>query len=242
MLKDFNIQLYSVRCEVWRTGLPAVLERLSGIGYTGVEFAGYGGLPVDETHLLLQQNGLRSVGTHVGLERLERAFDEEMAYNKELGTEFIIVPSAPFGSAEEVRQTAARLNALAPRVKKHGFRFAFHNHGTEFERDGPLCRLEDMMALCPDVEIQLDVFWASKMGCDCLSFIEKHTPRVSSLHIKQMDADGENVDLGDGVLDFKAMIQTGMTNGIGYFVHEQEAFSGDAFESLENGFKHIMSL
>lgn len=242
LIKDFNIQLYSVRREVWRMGLPAVLDKLGRIGYSGVEFAGYGDLPVDEMLLLLQQNGLRSVGTHVGLDRLEWAFDEEMAYNKALGTTFIIVPSAPFSGPEDIRRTAARLNALAPKVKQHGFRFVFHNHGVEFEKDCCQYRLEEMMALCPDVEIQLDVFWAAKMGCDCVDFIRKHAPRVCSLHIKQYDDSGESCDLGDGVLDFSALIQTGLEHGITNFVHEQEEFDGDAYEGLENGYRHIMSL
>jgi sugar phosphate isomerase/epimerase len=242
IISDFSIQLYSVRREIWRAGLPAALEELGRIGYTGVEFAGYGDLPVDEMLTYLQQNGMKSAGTHIGLDWLEWAFEREMEYNKALGTEFIIVPSAPFGNAEEVRLTAARLNALAPRVKDHGFRFAFHNHDIEFERDGAQYRLEDMMELAPDVEIQLDVFWAANKGCDIEAFIRKHGGRVTSLHIKQRDAEGESVDLGDGVLDFKAIIQTGLECGINSFVHEQEEFSGDAFEGLENGFEHIMSL
>jgi sugar phosphate isomerase/epimerase len=134
------------------------------------------------------------------------------------------------------------MNELAPRVKDRGFRFAFHNHGIEFERDGAQYRLEDMMELCPDVEIQLDVFWASLMGCDCAEFIKKHAGRVSSLHIKQMDKNGESVDLGDGVLDFGLLIRTGLENGVSCFVHEQEEFAGDAYEGLENGYRHIMSL
>jgi sugar phosphate isomerase/epimerase len=242
IIKDFNIQLYSVRQEVWRKGLPHVLWRLGKIGYTGVEFAGYGDLPVDEVISMLKEHGLKSAGTHVGLDTLEWAFEHEMAYNKALGTELIIVPSAPFSNPEEVRQTAKRLNALAPKVKAHGFRFAFHNHGVEFERDGANYRIEDMMELCPEVDIQLDVFWASKMGCDCNAFVKKHAPRVISLHIKQYDESGESADLGDGVLDFKSIIQNGLDCGIGNFVHEQEDFSGCMFEGLANGYKHIMSL
>ncbi|MCL2003482.1 MAG: sugar phosphate isomerase/epimerase [Oscillospiraceae bacterium] len=242
IISEFSIQLYSTRREIWREGLPSVMEKLARIGYAGVEFAGYGDLPVDEMASMLQKNGLKPVGAHIGLDRLEWAFDEEIAYHRTLGTTFLIIPAAPFANAEEVKQTAARLNALAPRVRESGFRFAFHNHGVEFERDGAQYRLEDMMALSPETEIQLDVFWASKMGCDCVEFIKKHAGRICSLHIKQRDAAGESVDLGDGTLDFKALIQAGLETGVNCFVHEQEEFPGCAYESLGNGFRHIMSL
>ena len=240
--KNFAIQLYSVRFEIERMGFPAALQRLGDVGYSGVEFAGYGGLGAVEMRFLLQKTGLKAIGAHIGLDRLESAFDEETAYHKTLGTTYLIVPSAPFGGPEEVKQTAARLAALAPRVKDAGFAFAFHNHGVEFERDGGGYRLEDMMALAPEVDVQLDLYWASRMGCDCAAFIEKHAPRVTSLHIKQMDAAGGCVDLGDGVLDFQKLIATGLQNGVKTFIHEQEEFSGDPFEGLIRGYKHIMSL
>jgi sugar phosphate isomerase/epimerase len=242
LIKEFGIQLYSVRHEIEQMGFAAVLEKLAAVGYTGVEFAGYGGLEAAEMFSLLQKYGLKAFGAHIGLDRLEQAFDEEIAYHKVLGSEFIVIPSAPFGNAEEVRQTAARLSKLTSKVKDRGFRFAFHNHGVEFERDGDRTRIENMMELASEVEVQLDVFWSHSMGADSEAFIKKHAGRVTSLHIKQIGASGESVDLGDGVIDFKALIQTGLNNGVGCFIHEQEEFSGDPFEGLENGYKHIMNL
>lgn len=236
---DFSIQLYSIRHQLESAGFSAVFAKLGEIGYTGVEFAGYGGLSASEMKTLLEQNKLRSVGAHIGLERMEKALDEELAYHKTLGTTTIVVPSAPFADLEEIAATAARLNALAPIITANGFRFAYHNHGAEFERHEGRFRIERLIEAAPEAEIQLDVFWASKKGCDCEAFILRHAPRVTSLHIKQMDKDGECVDLGDGVLDFKALIETGRQNGVTEFIHEQETFSGDPFEGLAKGFKHI---
>jgi sugar phosphate isomerase/epimerase len=239
---DFSIQLYSVRHPIEADGFPAVLTKLSGIGYTGVEFAGYGGLTAPEMKALLENNNLRPVGAHIGLGRLETALDEEIAYHKVLGTSTFTVPAAPFGSPDEVAATAARLKALAPKVKAAGFGFSYHNHGAEFERDGGILRIERLIEAAPEVDLQLDVYWASRMGCDCAAFIEKHAGKVTSLHIKQMDKDGESVDLGDGVLDFALLINTGKKHGAAEFIHEQESFSGDPFEGLARGFKHIQSL
>ncbi len=236
---DFAIQLYSVRQELETDGFPAILKKLSAIGYTGVEFAGCGGLSAPEMKALLEENKLRPVGAHIGLSRLEEALDEELTYHKTLGTTTITVPAAPFANAEEIATTAARLNALAPKITSAGFRFAYHNHGIEFERDDGALRIERMMEAAPEVEIQLDVFWASKKGCDCGEFVRRHAPRVTSLHIKQMDKTGECVDLGDGVLDFKTLIETARQSGVLEFIHEQETFAGDPFECLAKGFSHI---
>ncbi|MCL2030881.1 MAG: sugar phosphate isomerase/epimerase [Oscillospiraceae bacterium] len=242
LIHDFSIQLYSVRHEIEAAGFPAALEKLSEIGYTGVEFAGYGGLSAAEMTALLQRTGLKPVSAHIGLDRLEAAAGEEIAYHKALGTAYIVVPSAPFASPEEVEATAARLNALAPRVREAGFGFGYHNHDFEFRTDGGRYRLERLLELAPDVDLQLDVFWASRAGCDCAAFMTKYASRITMLHIKQMDASGECADLGDGVLDFAALIGLGLQNGVREYIHEQETFSGDAFAGLARGYRHILSL
>lgn len=242
LINKFSIQLYTVRNEIEALGFPAVLQKLSEIGYTGVEFAGYGGLSAMEMKSLLLMTHLKSTGAHIGISRLEEALEEELAYHKELGTTMIVVPYYPFESEEEIKALAERINAIATKIKAAGFSFAYHNHGNEFIEENGKYRLEMMMELCPDLDIQLDLFWASIMGCDCAAFIQKHAPRVVSLHIKQMDAQKNCVDLGDGVLDFKALIQAGLQNGAKSFIHEQEAFSDDAFVCLAKGYKHVMGL
>jgi sugar phosphate isomerase/epimerase len=243
LIKDFNIQLYSVRHEIEKLGLPAVLEKLAAVGYTGVEFAGYWGYGAEDMLALLQKHGLKPAGAHIGLERLEEAFGEETAYHRALGIFCLTIPSAPFGSPEETAQTAKRLGTLVEKGRDYGFCFAFHNHWEEFEKDREgRYRLEDMMAAVPGIDIQLDLCWAAKMGCDCEGFIKKHSPRVTSLHIKQIDAAGNGCDLPDGVLDFAALIKAGLANGVHTFIHEQEEFAGEVFTSLARGFSHIGGL
>jgi sugar phosphate isomerase/epimerase len=238
MIKDFAIQLYSVRNEIKESGYAAVFEKLAAIGYSGVEFAGCH-LEAAEMLSLLTKNNLVSVGAHLGLGQLEDTFAKEIAYHEILGTKTLTISSAPFADAGETRETARRLAALAPKVKAAGFNFDFHNHAIEFETDDGKYRLEQMMESAPDVEIQLDVFWASVMKCDTAAFIKKHASRINSLHIKQADATGECVDLDKGVLDLRAIIETALANGIVTFIHEQEAFSGDPFAGLASGFKYI---
>jgi sugar phosphate isomerase/epimerase len=238
LIKDFSVQLYSLRHEIEKAGFADVLEKVAAIGYTGVEFAGYGGLTADEMLSLLRKNNIKPVGAHIGLERLEEAFDEEAAYHKTLGTPTLTVPSADF-SKEGFSETCSRLLSMAKRVKAAGFGFSYHNHAEEFAPGTEGYLIEDIPR---DIDLQLDLYWASKAGCDCEAFIRKHAPRVTSLHIKQMDAAGKSCDLGDGVIDFSLLIQTGLQHGAATFIHEQESFSGCAFDCLANGYKHIMSL
>ncbi|MFV0401550.1 MAG: sugar phosphate isomerase/epimerase family protein [Oscillospiraceae bacterium] len=244
LLKDFSIQLYSLR-EQTATDFRGVLNKLSAIGYGGVEFAGYGDIPAPEMKELLQKLNIRPVGSHVGIDRFRENFAGEIDYARTVGIEYLIVPGynvAETGTAAFVKE----MKELAPRVKAEGFRFGYHNHDFEFKMDGDkyiLDRLMDATA-ADELDIELDIFWAAYAGVDYLEYLKKWGSRIKLLHIKQI-ADFESkrcVDLDEGVIDFAEIITTGNAVGVKEYILEQEEFEIDPWISVEKGYKHIMSL
>ena len=246
LVKEFNIQLYSLR-ELIKDDFPGVLKMVGEAGYSGVEFAGYGNLPAGEMNKLLEQNGLKSVSSHVPLERLMNALEEELRYNKEIGTQAIIVPYYQMKTAGEVEVLAKQLTSIAKEVRGAGFLFGYHNHAHEFETaENGVMLLDLLMQLTnpQEVALELDVYWTAYAGVDVLSYMEKQKDRICMLHLKQM-ADFESkkcVDLDEGVLDFEKIIRKGMEIGVQHSILEQEEFAVSAKQSIEKGFKHIMSL
>src|SRR5947209_5011524 len=64
-----GLQLYSVR-DACAKDLPGVLKAVAKMGYTGVEFAGYYGRTAQELRQMLDEDGLKCYGTHIGLDTL----------------------------------------------------------------------------------------------------------------------------------------------------------------------------
>ena len=64
-----GLELYSVRDEL-KQDLFGVVRAVAKMGYQGVEFAGYYGRKADELRKLLDENGLKCCGTHIGLDTL----------------------------------------------------------------------------------------------------------------------------------------------------------------------------
>lgn len=246
LIKEFNLQLYSVR-ELTKDNFSDVLKRIAEIGYTGVEFAGYGKLTASQMHELLEENGLKSISSHVPLERLVGALDEELSYNQQIGTQAIIVPYHTLATAQEVEILAEQLAPIAKAVRSAGFTFGYHNHAHEFaELEDGVTHLDLLMQLTDpqDVMLELDVYWAAYAGVDVLAYMEKQRDRIRLLHIKQM-ADLESkkcVDLDEGVLDFDRIIRKGLEIGVQHCILEQEEFAVSPYQSLEKGYKHIMNL
>ena len=133
LLNEFNIQLYSLR-ELTKEDFAGALKLVGEAGYSGVEFAGYGGLTAGEMRGLLEQNGLKSISSHVPLERLLIALEEELEFNKEIGTQAIIVPYYTMKTGQEVEILAKQLTSIAKTVRDAGFLFGYHNHAHEFEK------------------------------------------------------------------------------------------------------------
>lgn len=246
LLKEFNLQLYSLR-ELINDDFPGVLKKVGKTGYSGVEFAGYGNLTAKEMRELLEQNGLKSVSSHVSMERLQDALEEELDYHQTLGTQAIIVPYYPMKTAHDVEMLAEQLSSIAKTVRSAGFMFGYHNHAHEFEQteDGVVL-LDLLMQLAnpEDVMLELDVYWAVYAGIDVLAYMQKQRDRIRLLHLKQM-ADFESkrcVDLGEGVLNFGEIIRKGMEIGVQHYILEQEEFAVSPYQSIEKGYQHIMSL
>lgn len=245
LISEFSIQLYSLREEM-KDDFAGVMRRVGEIGYTGVEFAGYGGLTADEMKALLSECGLKSVGSHVPLERLQNNLEEELAFNKAIGTKYIIVPYFVMKNEEDVNTLAAQMREIAPKVRAAGFEFGYHNHAHEFEKDGGSYLLDLLLEKVPAEEmfLELDVFWASVASVDYISYIEKHAGRIPMLHLKQTSELGTQkcVDLDEGVIDFRELVLTGQKSGVKEYILEQEEFAVSAYQSIEKGFKHITSL
>lgn len=258
LIRDFSLQLYSLRSEAGR-GLGALLGETAKAGFTGVEFAGYGGLEAAELKELLVGYGLKPVGTHVGIERLNDALDEELAFNKEIGTEYIVVPYYPMETEADARAAARGLRSLAPKIRAAGFGFAYHNHYHEFgkadsgggefgkaDSGGSGYLLDVMCDIIPanEMDIELDIYWAAYAGIDYLDWIKRRSGRVKLVHVKQMrDYESKKcVDLDEGVIDYHEIIKVGLGLNVKHFILEQEEFAGSPFTGIKKGCDYIYSL
>lgn len=245
LLKEFSIQLYSVREETEKD-FAGTIKKLGEIGYTGVEFAGYGDIPATEMKKLLDDNNIKSVGTHVGMDKLLGSLEQEIEYNLTLGTPYIICPGARLEDKDDCLKTAEDFNRIADKVTKAGMKFGYHNHAHEFKKIDDEYILDILFANCnPEkVIMELDMYWAAYAGVDPLAYMQDYKGRAQLLHVKQiLDHESKKcVDLNEGVLDFPDIITKSIAMGVVHFILEQEEFAIDAFTSVKNGFNYIMSL
>jgi len=222
-----------------------ILEKLGnkGMGYTGVEFAGFGGLSADEMKKALSDNGLKALSSHTPLHRLTEAIDEEIAYQKSIGIEYIVCPMADMESKSDVLTIAKMLTPAAEKIAAAGMKFGYHNHAHEFIEDSGEYLLDILFDNLPDSAImELDIFWSEYAGIDSLTYMEKHKNRLELMHIKQIGKNKENAEVEKGLIDFSNVIKLAKAQGVKHFILEQEEYEESSLKSAEGAIRYLKEL
>ena len=242
LIEQFAIQLFSVH-EIMQNDFIGTLKKLAEMGYTGVEFAGYGGLDANELKDVLAENNLKPIGSHFGIEGFTNHLDKEIAFNKIMGSEYLILPHYYMETKEDVLKLAEILKPIIAKITDAGLKFAYHNHDYEFKVIGGEYLLDILFDnLPPQAVMELDVYWVAYANVEPLAYMEKHKDRLKLLHVKQIDRNKRNVDINKGILDYREIITKAKTWGTEHFILEQEEYEVSPLVSVKNDIDYIMSL
>jgi len=234
---EVSLQLWSINQETNRDFKKSV-EKVSEIGYKGVEFAGYGGLTASEVADLLKETNLYSVGSHCGLNAFTDTFEETLAFNKAIGSKYIICPYAKVDTKEEIDILVQALNAASDVAVKENIKVGYHNHAHEFVQVNGKYALDIIAENTNDnVVLELDVFWVAYAGIDPIEYIKKWGKKVELIHVKQIDENKANVDVADGILDMKKIKEA--AEYATYFILEHEEFDKPVWDAIRNDFEAL---
>jgi sugar phosphate isomerase/epimerase len=236
------LQLYTVRDESARD-FAGTLRRVAQIGYTAVEFAGYGGLAADEVTVLLSETGLRAASTHVGLAALEADLDQQIDYCLAIGCPYLVLPSLDprWRGADGLRALAPRLNEWGRHCRERGVVFGYHNHAVEFARSDGRYLLDQLLdATDPAlVVLELDVYWAAYAGADPAAYLRQRAGRVPLVHLKDMAPDRSFAEVGDGTLDLPGIFAAAEDGGVRWYIVEHDRPSMPSLESARRSLQNV---
>jgi len=246
-MKELSVQQYTFLPWSNQDGLWPVLEQISKMGYNGLEMCCMGGLETlemsaRELKTRLEDLGIHLIGNHFTRKRFQGSHEEAFAYIAEAGGKYAIYNIwGVYDSEDEVARKADYLNSLVPIAKGSGITLLYHNHDAEFiDLNGRLVidRLEEL--LDPEIFFEHDVFFSTQQGCDVYDYLCNHADRVRTVHLKQINAAGENVDLPDGIIDMTEVIRCApkATN----YVLEQAVFHEGIPQSLQRNADFLKAL
>lgn len=247
-MAEIALQLYSIK-ELTEVDFLGTLEKVTKIGYKGVEFAGYFDTPAKTLKDCLDTNGLKAAGSHVGIEQFDDNLGQIIEYAQMIDNKNIICPWLPEemrNSTEAYKRTAEKLNKIGEKLRVEGLFFGYHNHEFEFEIFDNEFGI-DLLYKNTDPQnlfVELDTFWVEFSGYNSVDFIEKYKERMKILHIKEMNnkLDKKNTEIGKGIMDFKSITAKGKEFNTEWFIVEQETFDIPQLQSINESFNYLKNI
>ena len=228
-----GVQLYSVR-DACAKDFDAALKEIAGMGFEGVEFAGYHKYDGKAADLKkkLDELGLKAAGTHIRADSFTGdALKKTIEFHKTIGCSLLICPGdGRFTSAEKSKELAELFNKAAEALKPEGLYCGYHNHTQEFGKAEGDKTWWDLFAerTTKDVVLQLDFGHAIYAGADCVALVKKSPGRIKTTHIKgrlPKGTTGKKPFVGQDTADWKAILGACReVGGTEWFSIEQEDY------------------
>ncbi len=238
-----GMQLYTFRTE-FESDYESVLKTLSEMGYRDLEFAGYFEHDPKAVKTSMDALGLISNSTHVQLADMRDNFDASVERAALMGQSKLIIPwlAPEERTLDNYKAIADLLNERSGLANAAGMTVGYHNHEFEFETvDGEVPYDILLERTDPNaVTMELDFYWAHIAGIDPLDLFRKTPGRFSACHIKDTSNTGDMVNIGDGVIDFVAIMAEAEIAGLECFYVENDnasdptAFAKASFEFLNS--------
>lgn len=234
-------QLYSVNQDMNSKPIET-LRALKAMGYQDFEIFGfdseaftYYGMSPSDFKLALSDLGLSVSSGHYGFSRYlglpQKALTDFVARCIEgahaLNSPYITWPwiALEQRTLENYKLMTDMLNQIGEQVKRSGLGFAYHNHGFEFDDHNGENGF-DIITRGTDaslVKLQMDMYWVMHSSSFTpQDLVKRHPGRISMWHIKDMDARTRDyTELGNGVIDYKALMPDAELSGLEYYYIEQ---------------------
>jgi sugar phosphate isomerase/epimerase len=255
-----GLQLYSVR-EMMAKDYEGTLKQIGALGYQEVETAGYFDHSPEQVKSAMSAADLKCVSAHYSYTSLNKDFDKIVAFNKDIGVQYIICafpgiknPSRLKDTSyrtqtssftlEDYRWNADQFNKFGEKLKAAGLKFGYHNHTMEFAKQDGVVPFDEMVRLTdPDlVTFEMDCGWVIVGGANPVDYLRRYPSRISMLHVKDFKHSEKPVstlepppaaELGRGTLDYRPVFEAAKKANIKHYFIEQEEFDLPPMESLK---------
>jgi sugar phosphate isomerase/epimerase len=237
----YSIQLYTLR-DALEKDLSGTIAKVAQIGFAQVEPYNFVAT-AKELGAALQENRLTAPSGHAPL--LSQDQDQIFAAARALGMETVIEPFIPaekWQSAEDIQDTAAKLNAAAGKAAGYGLRVGYHNHAWELEStiEGQTALEYFAGLLHPQVVLEIDTYWVAVGGRDPVALLERLGDRVRLIHIKDGPVSTDTkaqLPAGQGQIPVLDVIAAAKSLEVG--VVEFDDYAGDIFDGIAQSLAYL---
>lgn len=205
------------------------------------------------------------------VDSLKDDFDKIVDNAKRLDSTLLRIGMLPFPAMKSIHAVvdfAKQANEYAERLQEQGISLYYHNHHIEFAKFDGKYMLDVIAENSPAMGMEIDVHWVQRGGLDPVRTLEKYAGRTAMVHLKdyrigQMPeaafgmlqtgdfpgfmAEFRNVvqfaEVGEGNLDFPAIIPAAEGAGAQYMLVEQDELYGrTVWDALQTSYDNLTAM
>lgn len=242
MAAPIALQLYTVR-DALTKDFDGIIRKIAGIGYVGVEPAGFRGTTPQEAGALFQELGLIVPSAHTSLPLGEQK-NQVLDTMGKLGCRRIVSGKSAdnFKTIDQIKCTCDLFNEANAVALENGLTFGIHNHWWEFQQvEGRYVYQVMLEHLEPEVFFQIDTYWVKTAGVDPVTVVRELGARAPLLHIKDGPCikDEPQVAVGDGAMDFPRIVATSGA-ATEWMIVELDECATDMMEAVEKSYHYLV--
>ena len=202
---------------------------------------------------------------------LKDHFDKIVEDAKRLDAKLLRIGMLPFPAMKSINAVvdfAKQANEYAERLEEQGLGLYYHNHHIEFAKFDGTYMLDIIAGNSPAMGMEIDVHWVQRGGLDPVRTLEKYAGRTAMVHLKDYRigelpesalglleagdfmgfmAEFKNVvqfaEVGEGNLDFPAIIPAAQAAGAQYLLVEQDELYGrTVWDALQTSYDNLVAM
>lgn len=224
------------------------LKKIADIGYTTVQVSGTCPFEAQWLKEQLDLNGLKCVVTHTPARRLLGETKQVCDDHKVFGCNHIGLGYYEFKKVTPEEAYPEFLNKYRPvaqTIKENGLYFMYHNHDGEFKKYEGQVLLERMAQdfSADELGFVVDCYWVQRGGANPADYIRKFSGRVPFIHLKDYAYDAKMAVVGEGNINFDAVISAAEDAGTKYLLVEQDDCNGEnPFDCLKRSYENLRAM
>ncbi|CAH0262661.1 hypothetical protein SRABI26_03435 [Arthrobacter sp. Bi26] len=202
---------------------------------------------------------------------LKDHFDKIVEDAKRLDTTLLRIGMLPFPAMKSIGAVidfAKQANEYAERLQEQGLGLYYHNHHIEFAKFDGKYMLDIIAENSPAMGMEIDVHWVQRGGLDPVRTLEKYAGSTAMVHLKDYrigqlpesafglletgDFKGfmtefkdvvQFAEVGEGNLDFPAIIPAAQAAGARYLLVEQDELYGrTVWDALQTSYTNLVAM
>lgn len=250
---NFGLQTFTIR-KAQKKDMESAYLPLVEMGISELEIAriDFNKKNAEKVRRLSEKLGIKAVSIQV---KPKYVFGDALGvidFCKTVGCKNVVISMLPFecilGKEERFYSFVDTLDKQYDIYKEHGITLAYHHHNWEYIRlSSGKTRMQELLCRTERIKFVHDTYWTARCGIEPARQIEEFGSRLLGIHLRDLafskrllDVVPHDAAVGDGVIDFGAVLTAARAVGCEYAVIEQK--TDNPYRDIARSYQNLMKI